>query len=61
MIWELTDSLIVLFIIIMVMCVQVGYKLKRRLNITKNDVYNLLFLSSLYIVLIVGLIKYYST
>ena len=58
---ELFDSVIVVFIVIMVMCVQVGYKLKRRLNITKNDVYNLLFLSSLYIVLIVGLIKYYST
>lgn len=58
---ELFDSVIVVFIVIMVMCVQVGYKLKRRLNVSKNDMYNLLFLSSLYIVLIVGLIKYYST
>ena len=56
MIWELTDSLIVLFIIIMVMCVQVLYRLKNKLNISKKTVYNLLFLNSIYMVLIVGLI-----
>jgi len=48
--------MIVVFIIILVMCVQVGWRLKNKLKITNTQVQNLLFLNAIYVVLIIGVI-----
>ena len=53
---DFVDGMIVVFIIILVMCVQVGWRLKNRLKITNTQVQNLLFLNAIYVVLIIGVI-----
>ena len=53
---DFVDGMIVVFIIILVMCVQVGWRLKNKLKITNTQVQNLLFLNSIYVVLIIGVI-----
>jgi hypothetical protein len=53
---DFADGMIVVFIIILVMCVQVGWRLKNKLKITNTQVQNLLFLNAIYVVLIIGVI-----
>jgi len=53
---DFVDGMIVVFIIILVMCVQVGWRLKNKLKITNTQVQNLLFLNAIYVVLIIGVI-----
>ena len=57
---DLVDGIIVTGIIILVMCIQVGWRLKQKLRITNTQIQNLLFLNAIYVVLIVGLIVSYS-
>ena len=54
------DGVIVVLIIIMVMCVQVGWRLKNKLRITNKQIENLLFLNAIYAVLVIGLIVSYA-
>ena len=53
---DIVDSMIVVFIIILVMCVQVGWRLRQKLKITDTQIQNLLFLNAIYVVLIIGVI-----
>ena len=53
---DFIDGMIVVFIIILVMCVQVGWRLKNKLKITNTQIQNLLFLNAIYLVLIIGVI-----
>ncbi len=57
---DLVDGIIVTGIIILVMCIQVGWRLKQKLRITNTQIQNLLFLNAIYITLIIGLIVSYS-
>ncbi len=60
MIGDIVDSMIVVFIIILVMCVQVGWRLKNKLKITNTQIQNLLFLNAIYLTLIIGVIVSYA-
>ena len=53
---DIVDGMIVVFIIILVMCVQVGWRLRQKLKITDTQIQNLLFLNAIYVVLIIGVI-----
>ena len=53
---DIIDGMIVVFIIILVMCVQVGWRLRQKLKITDTQIQNLLFLNAIYVVLIIGVI-----
>ena len=53
---DIVDCMIVVFIIILVMCVQVGWRLRQKLKITDTQIQNLLFLNAIYVVLIIGVI-----
>ena len=53
---DIVDGMIVVFIIILVMCVQVGWRLRQKLKITDTQIQNLLFLNAIYAVLIIGVI-----
>ena len=53
---DIVDGMIVVFIIILVMCVQVGWRLTQKLKITDTQIQNLLFLNAIYVVLIIGVI-----
>ena len=57
---DIVDGIIVTGIIILVMCIQVGWRLKQKLRITNTQIQNLLFLNAIYFVLILGLIVSYS-
>jgi hypothetical protein len=57
---DIVDGIIVTGIIILVMCIQVGWRLKQKLRITNTQIQNLLFLNAIYITLIIGLIVSYS-
>ena len=57
---DIVDGIIVTGIIILVMCVQVGWRIRQKLRITDTQIQNLLFLNAIYVVLIVGLIVSYS-
>ena len=57
---DFADGVIVVLIIIMVMCVQVGWRLKNKLRITNKQIENLLFLNAIYAVLVIGLIVSYA-
>ncbi len=57
---DLVDGIIVTGIIILVMCIQVGWRIRQKLRITDTQIQNLLFLNAIYVVLIVGLIVSYS-
>ena len=57
---DFADGVIVVLIIIMVMCVQVGWRIKNKLRLTNTQIQNLLFLIDIYFVLILGLIVSYS-
>ena len=53
---DIVDGMIVVFIIILVMCVQVGWRFRQKLKITDTQIQNLLFLNAIYVVLIIGVI-----
>ena len=53
---DIVEGMIVVFIIILVMCVQVGWRLRQKLKITDTQIQNLLFLNAIYVVLIIGVI-----
>ena len=53
---DIVDGMIVVFIIILVICVQVGWRLRQKLKITDTQIQNLLFLNAIYVVLIIGVI-----
>ncbi len=53
---DFADGVIVVLIIITVMCVQVGWRLRQKLKITDTQIQNLLFLNAIYVVLIIGVI-----
>ena len=57
---DIVDGIIVTGIIILVMCIQVGWRLKQKLRITNTQIQNLLFLNAIYVTLIIGLIVSYS-
>ena len=57
---DIVDGIIVTGIIILVMCVQVGWRIRQKLKITDTQIQNLLFLNAIYFVLILGLIVSYS-
>ena len=57
---DFIDGMIVVFIIILVMCVQVGWRLKNKLKITNTQIQNLLFLNAIYLTLIIGVIVSYA-
>ena len=57
---DLVDGIIVTGIIILVMCIQVGWRLKQKLRITNTQIQNLLFLNAIYVTLIIGLIVSYQ-
>ena len=57
---DIVDGIIVTGIIILVMCVQVGWRIKNKLRLTNTQIQNLLFLNAIYFVLILGLIVSYS-
>ena len=57
---DFADGVIVVLIIITVMCVQVGWRLKNKLRITNKQIENLLFLNAIYAVLVIGLIVSYA-
>tara|TARA_B100000945_G_C20250736_1_gene534367 strand:+ start:20 stop:202 length:183 start_codon:yes stop_codon:yes gene_type:complete len=57
---DLVDGIIVTGIIILVMCIQVGWRLKQKLRITNKQIENLLFFNAIYAVLIIGLIVSYA-
>ena len=57
---DIVDGIIVTGIIILVMCVQVGWRIRQKLKITDTQIQNLLFLNAIYITLIIGLIVSYS-
>ena len=57
---DLVDGIIVTGIIILVMCIQVGWRIRQKLRITDTQIQNLLFLNAIYVVLILGLIVSYS-
>ena len=57
---DLVDGIIVTGIIILVMCIQVGWRIRQKLRITDTQIQNLLFLNAIYVVLIIGLIVSYS-
>ena len=57
---DFADGVIVVLIIIMLMCVQVGWRLKNKLRITNKQIENLLFLNAIYAVLVIGLIVSYA-
>ncbi len=57
---DIVDGIIVTGIIILVMCIQVGWRIRQKLRITDTQIQNLLFLNAIYVVLIVGLIVSYS-
>ena len=53
---DIVDGMIVVFIIILVMCVQVGWRLRQKFKLTDTQIQNLLFLNAIYVVLIIGVI-----
>ena len=53
---DIVDGIIVTGIIILVMCVQVGWRIRQKLKITDTQIQNLLFLNAIYVVLIIGVI-----
>ncbi len=57
---DIVDGIIVTGIIILVMCVQVGWRIKNKLRLTNTQIQNLLFLNAIYVTLIIGLIVSYS-
>lgn len=57
---DIVDGIIVTGIIILVMCIQVGWRLKQKLRITNKQIENLLFFNAIYAVLIIGLIVSYA-
>tara|TARA_B000000557_G_C20753585_1_gene434114 strand:+ start:736 stop:915 length:180 start_codon:yes stop_codon:yes gene_type:complete len=57
---DLVDGIIVTGIIILVMCIQVGWRLKQKLRITNTQIQNMLFLNAIYVTLIIGLIVSYQ-
>jgi len=57
---DIVDGIIVTGIIILVMCIQIGWRLKNKLRITNTQIQNMLFLNAIYFVLILGLIVSYS-
>ena len=57
---DIVDGIIVTGIIILVMCIQVGWRLKQKLRITNTQIQNLLFLNAIYVTLIIGLIVSYQ-
>ena len=57
---DLVDGIIVTGIIILVMCIQGGWRIRQKLRITDTQIQNLLFLNAIYVVLIIGLIVSYS-
>ena len=57
---DIVDGIIVTGIIILVMCIQIGWRLKNKLRITNTQIQNMLFLNAIYITLIIGLIVSYS-
>ena len=57
---DIVDGIIVTGIIILVMCVQVGWRIRQKLKITDTQIQNLLFLNAIYVTLIIGLIVSYS-
>ena len=57
---DIVDGIIVTGIIILVMCIQIGWRLKNKLRITNTQIQNMLFLNSIYAVLVIGLIVSYA-
>jgi len=57
---DIVDGIIVTGIIILVMCIQIGWRLKNKLRITNTQIQNMLFLNAIYVTLIIGLIVSYS-
>ena len=57
---DFADGIIVTGIIILVMCIQIGWRLKNKLRITNTQIQNMLFLNAIYVTLIIGLIVSYS-
>tara|TARA_R100000278_G_C5414978_1_gene144550 strand:+ start:407 stop:589 length:183 start_codon:yes stop_codon:yes gene_type:complete len=57
---DIVDGIIVTGIIILVMCIQVGWRLKQKLRITNTQIQNMLFLNAIYVTLIIGLIVSYQ-
>ena len=53
---DIVDGIIVTGIIILVMMVQIGWRLRQKLKITDTQIQNLLFLNAIYAVLIIGVI-----
>lgn len=53
---DFVDGVIVVGIIILVMCVQVVWRIRQKLKITDTQIQNLLFLNAIYVVLIIGVI-----
>jgi len=57
---DIVDGIIVTGIIILVMCIQIGWRLKNKLRITNTQIQNMLFLNAIYAVLVIGLIVSYA-
>tara|TARA_B100000427_G_scaffold272758_1_gene240249 strand:- start:308 stop:487 length:180 start_codon:yes stop_codon:yes gene_type:complete len=53
---DFVDGVIVVGIIILVMMVQIGWRLKQKLRITNRQIQDMLFLNAIYAVLIIGVI-----